>query len=215
VHSARALGFRDTPGREYWWNLLDDTIKKRIKEKVGQAIEWWAHCHPVEQDRPYAVVFGPYGLAVTTPTVNNAGRPAHLLQVRHFEPSSIRHVLVRQQPSRPGPSATGLAAHRNTVRSVPAPQLALTEDMRGFLGNLPSEAQAQLQEPFLSNDPIQDSGYFYSGSDEQLNVWCYLAGSRTVTFVSGRGVAPAGIPLHAGSWQAICRLAKCQSPENL
>jgi hypothetical protein len=231
VHSARTLGFSDSPGREYWWRMLDDRVKARIAEKVGPAIEWWAYHHSSEEDRPYAVVFGPRGLAVTRPTMNNAGRPAQLVQVRRFVPDSVRHAIVKQQPSpifRPPPAGSpasgaarlggaagpaGLGGAPGAARpggAAPLSQikLPLTGHMRGFLGNLPAEAQARLQEPFLSADPIQDSNFFYHGTDEELDVWCYLAGGRTVTFVSGRRVAPAGAPPHVASWQLICRRAE-------
>jgi hypothetical protein len=204
LHSARALGFSAEPGRDHWWRLLDDKLKARIADKVGPKIEWWAYYHPVVQDRPYAVVFGPDGLAVTTPTVSDAGRPAQLLEAWRFVPSSVRHAIVRQQPSHSGTPKVGAS-------SVPAPSLALTEDLRGFLGNLPAEAQARLQAPFVSGDQIRSSDFFYEGTDEQLDVWCYIAGSRTVTFVSGRRVAPAGAPPHAASWQVMCRQAEVAS----
>ena len=80
--------------------------------------------------------------------------------------------------------------------------------MRGFLGNLPVEAQARVQAPFVSDDVVQDSDHYYFGTDEELDVWCYFAGSRTVTFVSGHRVAPAGAPPHAVSWQLVCRQAE-------
>ncbi|MEE6259393.1 hypothetical protein [Plantactinospora sonchi] len=210
VHSARDLGFTGIPGRNHWWQLIDDKLKTRIHDRVGPTVEWWAYHHATYQDRAYVVVLGPHGLAVTTPTVNDAGRPAQLLQVRRFVPGSLRHVIVRQQPQWTGP-ATG-AAGRTSIggpgTAPPEPRLALTEDVRGFLGNLPTEAQARLQAPFLGADPVQASDYFYEGSAEQLDVWCYLAGGRTVTFASGRRVAAAGAPPQAASWQVICRQAE-------
>lgn len=203
MHAARQLGFEGFPGRDHWWDLLGDAVRQRIEQKVGSRIEWWAYRHNVEKERPYAVVFGPNGLAVTKPTMNNAGRPAHMLQVRQFDPASVRYAIVTQQPS------SGSAEQSASTGSAadPDPQLALTEDMRGFLGNLPPEAQARLQAPFLGEDSLQDCDYFYEGADQELDVWCYLAGARTVTFVSGHRVARADAPPQAATWNVICRMA--------
>lgn len=203
MHAARKLGFDGLPGRDYWWDLLGDALRQRIEQKVGPRIEWWAYRHNVEKQRPYATVFGPNGLAVTTPTVNNAGRPAHMLHVRPFDPESVRYAVVTQQPSA---TADGSAAAPGSATAA-GPQLALTEDMRGFLGNLPPEAQARLQAPFLDDDSVQESDYFYQGADQDLNMWCYLAGARTVTFASGQRVVAADAPPQAATWRVICRMA--------
>jgi hypothetical protein len=204
VHAARKLGFVEGPGREHWWNLLDKALQQRIEQKVGRPIEWWAYRHAIEKERPYAVVFGPKGLAVTTPMMNNAGRPANHLRVWRFDPASVRYAIVGQQPS--GGSGKGRPGHRPEATG-PSTRLPLTEDMRGFLGNLPIEAQARLQAPFLGDYPVQESDYYYYGTDERVNVWCYLAGARTVMFASGWRVAAADAPPQAASWQVTCRMA--------
>ena len=171
---------------------------------MGRPIEWWAWCHAIEQKRPYAVVFGPKGLAVTTPTTNNAGAPAHLVNIRPFDPGSVCYAIVRQQPvSR---SASAPRGDRSGAAN-PEHRLPLTADMCGFLGNLPVEAQARLQAPFLEHDSLQDSNYYYCGSDERLNVWCYLAGKHSVTFASGLRVAAVGAQPQAATWNMICRMA--------
>jgi hypothetical protein len=203
VHDARKLDFVEGPGRDYWWDLITEAVRRRIMEKVGEPIEWWAHHHPTEKERPYAVVFGPRGLAVTKPTMNNAGRPAHQVNVRPFDPQSVCFAIVGQQPS------TGASAGSVPLGTAasPGPRLPLSADMRGFLGNLPAEAQARLQAPFLDGDQVQDSDHYYYGSEEQVTVWCYLAGARTVTFAKGERVAPAGAPPQAATWDLICRMA--------
>jgi hypothetical protein len=203
IHTAGTLSFVDNPGRDHWWALLGTAVHRRIAEKVGPTIEWWAYCHSVEKDRPYAVVFGANGLAVTTPTINDAGRPAHLLTVRPFVPASVRHAVVTQRPTARSPApGSGAPAASGSAHG-------LDEDLRRFLGNLPAEAQARLQTPFLSGNPVEDRDYYYTRTgDRRLDVWCYLAGKHTVTFVSGYREAPDGTPPHAASWQLICRMAE-------
>jgi hypothetical protein len=203
IHAARTLEFTDNPGREHWWAALGPAVHRRIAEKVGSTIEWWAYCDPVQATRPYAVVFGTDGLGVTTPLVNDAGRPAHRINVRRFTSGSVRHAMVNQRPTNRPPSAgppapTGAAA-----------ALGLGDELCGFLGNLPAEAQARMQSPFLAGDQVEDSNYFYTRTtDRRLDVWCYLAGRRIVTFVSGHRDAPEGAAPHAASWQLICRMAE-------
>lgn len=201
LHAAGPLDLTDNPGRDHWWRMLGTAVQRRIAEKVGNTIEWWAYCDPVERDRPYAVVLGVNGLAVTKPTVNDAGRPAQVLSVRRLTPSSMRHALVTQRPSNQSPGAGPAALGGG------AP-LGLSKDMSGFLGNLPPEAQARLQGPFVTGDQVEEADYFYTQTNQRLHVWCYLAGRRAVTFVSGHRDAPQGAPAHLASWQLICRIAE-------
>jgi hypothetical protein len=204
VHDPRTLGFAAGRGRHGWWDLIDEAVKRRIEEKVGPRIEWWAHSHATERERPYAVVLGPDGLAVTTPTMNNAGFRSQLLRVRHFAPGSMCYAIVQQEPS------GGSDSRNQSGRAVKASsdtRLPLSKYMSGFLGNLPVEAQARLQGPFLGNDSMQDSDYYYCGSAEELDIWCYLAGKHTVTFASGHRVARADAPPRDATWHLICRMA--------
>lgn len=35
VHPAGKLTFTDAPGREYWWDLISEAVRRRIEQKVG------------------------------------------------------------------------------------------------------------------------------------------------------------------------------------
>ena len=205
VHDAATLGFVDRPGREYWWRQLSVAIRDRMVTRVGPIVEWWAYCHRTDNERPYAVVFGERGLAVTTPTVNDRGGPAQLLTVVPFVPSSLRHAVVVRKPTRPRSGRLALSGG-DTPQGY-AEELPLPARLRGLLGNLPVEAQARLQWPFVNGDVFDRGDYFYSGDDDELDIWCYLAGRRWVTFVSGHGSALSG-PAHRASWRLICRQAE-------
>ncbi|MFK0152020.1 hypothetical protein ACIQVL_04790 [Streptomyces sp. NPDC090499] len=205
VHDAATLRFVDRPGREYWWRQLSEAVRDRMVTRVGPIVEWWAYCHPADNERPYAVVFGERGLAVATPTVNDRGGPAQLLTVVPFVPSSLRHAVVVQKPARARSGRLALPvgdAPREDCAELPLP-----ERLRGFLGNLPVEAQARLQWPFVNGDVFDRGDCFYCGDDDELDVWCYLAGRRWVTFVSGHGSALSG-PAHRASWRLVCRQAE-------
>lgn len=205
VHDAATLGLVDLPGREYWWRELSTAARDRMVTRVGPIVEWWAYCHPTDHERPYAVVFGERGLAVATPTVNDRGGPAQSITVLPFVPSSLRHAVVVQKPGRPRsgrPALPGGDEQRGYDEELPLPAR-----LRGFLGNLPVEAQARLQRPFVNGDTFTQGNCFYSGYDDELDVWCYLAGRRWVTFVSGHGSGLSG-PAHRASWRLICRQAE-------
>ncbi|CAL9367453.1 hypothetical protein [Streptomyces sp. enrichment culture] len=205
VHDPAALGFVDRPGREYWWGLLGEGVRDRMAARVGPAVEWWAYCRTTDGERPYAVVLGERGLAVSTPTVNDRGGPAQLLTVVPFVPASLRHAVVVQRPTRRPPS--GAAATDDPAPGTGGAEPPLTARLRGFLGNLPAEAQSRLQWPFVNGDVFDSGDHFYSGDEDELDVWCYLAGRRWVTFVSGHGSGLSG-PAHRASWRLVCRQAE-------
>ena len=205
VHEAATLGFAARPGRDHWWEQLGEKVRDRMVARVGPVVEWWADCHPADTQRPYAVVLGARGLAVSTPTVNDRGGLAQLLTVVAFVPSSLRHAVVVQKPAR------WVLGSRQLPGGDPAPPavagLPLSQGLRDLLGNLPADAQARLQWPFVNGDVLVDSDYYYRGDSHQLEVWAYLAGRRWVTFVSGHGTGLSG-PAHRASWRLICRQAE-------
>ncbi|MER6917140.1 hypothetical protein ABT354_36330 [Streptomyces sp. NPDC000594] len=205
VHGAGQLGFVQRPGRDHWWEELSPKVRDRMVSRVGPVVEWWAYCHHTDERRPYAVVFGERGLAECTPTVNDRGGPAQLITVVPFVPSSLRHAVVIQRAGPPpsgGPPLPGVDTAERPTGEVP-----LTERMRGFIGNLPPEAQSRLQWPFANGDTPVRSDLHYSGGADELDIWCYLAGRRWVTFVSGHGSGLSG-PAHRASWRLVCRQAE-------
>jgi hypothetical protein len=205
VHEGGPLGFVDLPGRDYWWQQIGVKVRERMIARVGPIVEWWAYCHRTDTQLPYAVVFGERGLAVCTPTVNDRGGRAQLVTVLPFVPSSLRHAVVVQRPTRLAWGGRPLPPG-----DTPAPateDVRLSARMRGFLGNLPAEAQSRLQWPFVNGDTLDRGDYHYSGDSHELDVWCYLAGRRWVTFVSGHGTGLSG-PGHRTSWRLVCRQAE-------
>ncbi|NIK56981.1 hypothetical protein [Kribbella shirazensis] len=205
AHQASALGFVPSPDRFHWWAELHDDVKAYLERKVGPAIEWWADLHERERDRPYAVVLGPNGLAVTTPRVNSQGQRTQSVRIDPFVPSSIRHAVVQQQPTRPRGGLRSLVSRDRGERpATTAPQLELTQEMRGILGNLPLEAQQRLQTPFLGAQAVTHYRSYYYGNDEDLDMWCYLAGEKTVTFATGHRTLPSGADPQQASWRLVC-----------
>ncbi|MBQ0827526.1 hypothetical protein J5Y05_13545 [Streptomyces sp. RG38] len=200
MYEAGVLGFVDRPGREFWWDRLGEGVRERMEARVGPVVDWWAYCHR-GGERPYAVVLGERGLAECTPTVNDRGRPAQLLTVVPFVPSSLRHAVVVRKASR-APSGEGGREDGLGGDGVP-----LSARMRGFLGHLPEEAQARLQWPYVNGDVLDRGDFHYRGDQNDLDVWCYLAGRRWVTFASGHGAGLSG-PAHRASWRLVCRRAE-------
>ncbi|WP_231632062.1 hypothetical protein, partial [Streptomyces clavuligerus] len=206
VHGAEPLGFVRRPGREHWWEELSPQVRERMVARAGPIVEWWAYCHPSDERRPYAVVFGERGLAVCTPTINDRGGPAQRIAVVPFVPASLRHAVVVQRPGRPPSGGPALPGGTDPSERAVGP-VPLTERTRGFLGHLPPEAQTRLQWPFVNGDTLDRSDHYYTGGEDALDIWCYLAGRRWVTFVSGRGTGLSG-PAHRASWRLVCRRAE-------
>jgi hypothetical protein len=149
---------------------------------------------------------------MSRPDLNQRGEPANRLLVWSLREHSHRSVRVA------GVSAGDAPAHRPRIEGdrpdqerprVPTAtaKISLPERVRGFLGNLPQDAQLRLQEPFVNGDLVRESDYHYYGHPERLDIWCCLAGSRTVTFGSGTGVLVPG-RTRAYSWDLTCRQAE-------
>ncbi|HEY3557759.1 MAG TPA: hypothetical protein VGL05_09855 [Kribbella sp.] len=204
AHQAAALGFVPSPDRYHWWAELSNDVKAYVERKVGPAVEWWADLHERERDRPYAVVLGPNGLAVTTPKVNASGQRTQSVHIDPFVPLSLKHAVVQQQATRPRGGLRSLIGRGRDEQPTAAPQLELTQHMRGILGNLPLEAQQRLQTPFLGSQAVRRHQSYYYGNDEDLDMWLYLAGDRTVTFASGHRTLPAGTDPQYASWRLVC-----------
>jgi hypothetical protein len=200
---AGTLGWVESPDRFHWWGEIHNDVKAHLERAVGPAIEWWADRHERERNRAYAVVLGPNGLAVTTPRVNLQGQRTQSVRVDRFVPGSLKHAAVQQQPTRPRGGLRSLVSRKSPEPSD-APRLELNEDMRGTLGNLPLEAQQRLQAPFLGSQAVQHYRYYYYGTDEDLDFWCYLVGDRTVTFASGHRALPAGAAPPQAAWRLTC-----------
>ncbi|RIV39248.1 hypothetical protein D2L64_10080 [Micromonospora radicis] len=205
MHPAADLSLGPGNGRNYWWQQLGEPVRDRMIARVGPRVDWWAGRHPTDQQRPYAVVLGPRGLAMCTPTANDRGGRAQLLTVVPFVPSSLRHAVVVQKPSGWLPGRLRLPAAPTTAPAPP--DLPLPVGLRDLLGNLPADAQARVQWPFVNGDVLTDSRHYYQGNGDELHVWAYLVGRRWVTFVSGRG-SGRSVPAHRRSWQLICRQAE-------
>jgi hypothetical protein len=206
AHEATNLNFVPGPDRFHYWSEISDDVKAYLERKVGPKIDWWADRHKRERDRPYAVVLGPNGLAVTTPRVNQQGQRTQSVRLDPFVPSSLKHAVVRQQPTKPRGALRSLVSGRagTPEPTAPPPELDLTQDMRGFLGNLPLEAQHRLQTPFLGAQPVKHYLSYAYGNDEDFDAWCYLAGTHTVTFASGHCTRPNGADPTQATWNLTC-----------
>jgi hypothetical protein len=200
VHHGREFEFTDNQGREYWWDQLSLPLRRRMLDRTGEIIEWWAYVYGDLPDRPYAVVLGQRGFAISRPTINRHGGPASQLLVWSLREASHRYARVTGV----SPAAAGGGAAPGPAGAARPAAGCLPEHFRGFLGNLPPEAQQRLQQPFVAGDQVRECEYYYSGWPEGLDIWCFLAGSRSVTFASGTGRLVPGRP-RAYTWELRCR----------
>lgn len=182
LHTAGELGLVPSMGREHWWGRLTEPARRRIAASAGPTVEWWA-CD--EDDLPYAVVLGANALVVWD--------PAKLTAYRYVR-RSLAGARVRERLS------TTDAGGDLVADPAPPVDLGLAENLRGFLGNLPAEAQQRLQQPFLGDDRVVHGEFFYYGSETDMDIWCYLAGRATITFVAGHRKARPGTV----TWDLTC-----------
>lgn len=88
------------PSREECWQRLSPGIQRRVHERVGTWLDWWA---TDQSGRVNAVVLGTRALVVVTPTVNAAGRPAYELVTVHLRESSFRSAPIHAPGMPPQP----------------------------------------------------------------------------------------------------------------
>ncbi|WP_327635293.1 hypothetical protein OHB24_35595 [Kribbella sp. NBC_00482] len=201
-HDAGGFEFGSGEDREYWWGRLGEPVKQRLAEFSGPVIDWWAYAYDGPEARPYVVVFGERGLVTSTPTTDASGDASRRFDTWAFAPGSIRDVIITHQATHPGSSRESGATRPGPLHEELDPQL------RGFLGNLPVEAQSRLLGPFLTRDSVLSSSFHYFGTDADLDAWCYLAGRKSVTFARGRRQVDLVQQLpawHLTCWQAGVR----------
>ena len=147
------------PSREECWQRLSPGIQRRVHERVGTWLDWWA---TDQSGRVNAVVLGTRALVVVTPTVNAAGRPAYELVTVHLRESSFRSAPIH---------APGMPPQPPTAADAPvlsAGSRRLDESVNAFLRVLPVRAQVLLQEPFVTDArPLQRDWYAYATGDVQ------------------------------------------------
>jgi len=173
------------PSREECWQRLSPGVQRRVYERVGTWLDWWATDRSGRVD---AVVLGTRALVVVTPTVNAAGRPVYELVTVHLRESSFRSAPIHAPGVPPQPPTAADAS------VLSAGSRRLDETVNAFLRVLPVRAQVLLQEPFLADArPLQRDWYAYATGDVQslegasVRVWCYLTDRRVLTFLGGIG----------------------------
>ncbi|MEV5827742.1 hypothetical protein AB0L25_19440 [Spirillospora sp. NPDC052242] len=198
VHQPGEMSLDGDGTRAQHWETIGVRTRQRLAELSGTAIDWYANIDGSSGDgRAYAVTFGESGLSIAEPRVNTDHRPVYAISSFQFAPGSLRHVPVDH---RPGPRATGPSAP-----GAAPPDLGLTRQARGVLGNLPAQAQDLLQAPFLAGQRVQRSDWYYEGFEHRLDTFVfYLAGAKDVTVATGSMIVPAGHTTATAHWTLTC-----------
>jgi hypothetical protein len=183
--------------RDACWESLGPAVRRRLEELAGPLIEWWATDDDSAGDgRPKATVLGRHGLYVAEPRLNTEHRPVYRITGYEFDQTTLRHVTVDHRPQAapyPG-SAAG-------PTSSAGPDLGLSADACGILGNLPPKAQELLQAPFLAGQRVLRCDWHYEGFEHRLTMFMlYLAGARDVTAAGGTRLVPAGHSEATAHW---------------
>lgn len=192
VHPAVELFFGGSP-RDACWRQLPIRVTERLKQHAGEVFYWWA----AETDSGIeAAVLGDQALALSAPTTNSSGGPAHRVRPIRFVPGSMKSKRFGMY--HPAQAIIGMGGATGTVPERPAVRVATVVEQ--IMGYLPPAAQELLQAPFLG---IIDSQLFFSdGFYERstaagfidIHFGCYLAGARDVTMAAGALIAPAETP---------------------
>ncbi|QFG20789.1 hypothetical protein [Actinomadura sp. WMMB 499] len=199
VHQPGEMSLGGDGDRAGRWESVGARTRERLAELSGTAIDWYANIDGSSGDgRSYAVTFGESGLSIAEPRVNTEHRPVYVISSFQFAPGSLRHVSVEHRPAprTAGPSSAPGAA---------PPDLGLTRESRGVLGNLPAQAQELLQTPFLAGQQILRNDWYYWGFEHRFDTFIYyLAGAKDVTVAVGSMVVPAGHTAATAHWTLTC-----------
>ncbi|RAY12880.1 hypothetical protein DPM19_22970 [Actinomadura craniellae] len=184
------------------WETIGGRTRERLHELAGNVIDWFARVDASSPDgRSYAVVLGDRGLSIAEPRVDTAHRPVYVISAFVFDPASLRHVRVDHRPPPTAHTTSGPAAGAG-------PDLGLSQDARGLLGNLPPRAQHLLQAPFAAGQRILQCHWAYEGFDHHLDMFMVcLAGPRNVTAATGTKIIPAGHSPETAHWSLTCHQA--------
>jgi len=205
IYSPAELEFAHIPDRHECWYRLSEPVRELLTERAGGILAWWAA--PDDQGRTWAVVLGTKALITPTPSLNSSDGPnTEVRTIVSLEPSSLRETEIRQPIAWRSPNSP----HRgfDPVQLEPAHTVQLDPTVAALVGNLPPQAQAFLQEPFLGRrENFQQSCYYFRTlytNSAQLFVGAYLAGVHHLTFVSGTRFTPTGVSDEASEWQLVC-----------
>jgi hypothetical protein len=198
-------------GRDHWWKKFDSTAQRKIKEGSGRILDWWATSRDNDPSRPCAYVFGRKGFVTAEQRPAPGGRREHDIVVMPFAPLSVTQKNVRQRPQSRVAQLWRPRGGPTEQIGDEAPALPIPASMRGFLGNLPAEAQTLLQAPLIADGDLLNYAYYYAGGGDTLSFWCFLAGPRYVTFASGHRTLAPNEPAHRADWRLVCRTAAVAS----
>lgn len=211
IHRAERLSFVHTPDRDEAWRLLGTSVRERLHHRAGIVADWWAYTS--DEGRVHAVVLGGRAMVSATPTVNQRGGPAHLVEAVRLRAGSARTVAIVEDTNG---SVNSAGASCDVWRGAPSMNASLSAGMRGFLGNLPAQAQRALQEPFLGTDQLY-YGYHYNRTastsgfgEERLQVFAYLYDRAWLTCLSGTGTT-FGDAFDRARWDLVCRRAAVET----
>ena len=195
----------DDPLRQECWDAMGASIRRRLLDRAGTLIEWWARQDDSAADgRAAAVVFGDHGLFMAEPRVNAEHRPVYVLKGFQLDAGSLRRVAIAHRPT-PGNADTTTANPPFAGSSGVGEDLGLNPAARGLLGNLPPRAQELLQAPFIARQPVLHCDWHYEGFEHRLTMFMmYLAGGRDVTVATGTKVVPAGHGPRSAHWELTC-----------
>ena len=195
VHAGNGLPLAPNPLRDECWTDFERRAPKlvrRIDALTGELLDWYACLDPEAGDgRSKAVVIGTKGMCVAEPRLDVGSKPVYSFSYYIFDPSSHITIPIEYAPMTAGPGKSS-ASHTLARHIEQAQIVGLTTRGKSQMGNLPISAQRFLQTPFLRGDAVLREICHYEGFPTRMDLFLMaLAGSKTVTFVTGKNFRPA------------------------
>ncbi|MEO5876760.1 MAG: hypothetical protein ABIS86_21105 [Streptosporangiaceae bacterium] len=205
LHQAGKMGLSEgAPLRDELWARISPAVQGRLTGHAGTVIEWFADEDTSDPGRrPFAVLYGDRGLAFAEPRLNTEHRPVYAISRYELDPASYKRFdLDHRPPPTAAPRWTGPAT---PSAGPPAPDIALNQNAKNVLGNLPAKAQELLQAPFLGGEPVRDCNWYYLGHPHHLTMFFFfIAGPRSVTAATGTKLIPVGHTDATAHWSLRC-----------
>ncbi len=193
------LGFKHTGSEEDNGYALPTGVRERLAVPPDdEHVHWWATKYNAAMFRRRRLI-----LAELHTTASSS--KWHVFSY-DLDPTSLQvyeHDLSAPRPADRGGSAPGTRQPSMTTgMSAPPPvsrppgTAPLPEEFRGYLGNLPMEAQQFLQLPFSQSDITPTVGYTYRFHDSStaptLTTMCLLASRTHAAFMHAERHLPRG-----------------------
>jgi hypothetical protein len=198
LHTAAELELGGNRLRQECWDEMPARVRDRLNELAGPVVYWWATPDGRHADMAAkAFVFGERGLYLAEPRGDGGTPPVHWISGFDIVSGSVTVDDVEHNPAPAYGDAEAGGGTRSSAATEPeasdVPDIGLSPDAKGVLGNLPPRAQQLLQAPFATGLQVRRQEYFYQGYPHDLEIFVFfLAGDDDLVIATGKKLIPDG-----------------------